>query len=64
MNRSLADKPLNPSLSPSQGERLAAGRVRGDIQHPTSNIQHPMADPVALIGCWMFDVGCWMFPHG
>ena len=29
-----------------------------NIQHPTSNIQHPLD---ARRGChWMFDVGCWM----
>src|SRR2546425_46764 len=32
-----------------------------NIQHPTSNIQHPMVGVRALIGCSMLDVGCWMF---
>jgi len=39
-----------------------------NIEHPTSNAQHPiMAQTVALgywllaIGCWMLDVGCSMF---
>src|ERR1035437_262665 len=32
-----------------------------NIQHPTSNIEPPMAAIGAIIGCWGFDVGCWMF---
>jgi hypothetical protein len=29
-----------------------------NVQHPTSNIQHPMAARARLD--WMLDVGCWM----
>jgi hypothetical protein len=40
MNRTSADKPLTPSLSPSDGERVAAGHVRGwfivPMQHERS----------------------------
>jgi len=32
-----------------------------DIQHPTSNTQHPIIAPSAAIGSWTLDVGCWMF---
>jgi hypothetical protein len=33
-----------------------------NIQHPTSNIQRPMASPMRqLVGCSLLDVGCWMF---
>src|SRR5437763_289583 len=36
-----------------------------NIQHPTSNVQHPMAQAwsggVSFIGCSMLGVGCWMF---
>jgi hypothetical protein len=28
------------------------------IQHPTSNIEHPMNAQIAGIGCSMLDVGC------
>src|ERR1051325_11409867 len=35
--------------------------MEGNIQHPTSNTQHPMAAQTTLIGCSMLDVGCWMF---
>jgi len=34
----------------------------GNIQHPTSNVQHAMTATAAPIGCWMLDVGCWMLP--
>jgi D-glycero-D-manno-heptose 1,7-bisphosphate phosphatase len=30
--------PLTPSLSPSEGERVSAGQVRGTMQHPVSGI--------------------------
>jgi hypothetical protein len=33
-----------------------------NIQHPTSNIEHPRIGARAIIGRWMLDVGCWMFP--
>jgi hypothetical protein len=33
-----------------------------NIEHPTSNIQHPKPARLGLIGRSMFDVGCWMFP--
>jgi hypothetical protein len=37
----------------------------GNIQHPTSNAQHPWIARLAGIGCSMLDVGCWMFsPFG
>jgi len=32
-----------------------------NIQHPTSNIEHPMGAGGGGTGCWMLDVGCWMF---
>src|ERR1041384_4885106 len=32
-----------------------------NIQHPTSNTQHPTLPVREFIGCWMLDVGCWMF---
>jgi ABC-type Fe3+ transport system permease subunit/sugar lactone lactonase YvrE len=44
-------KPLTPSIPTSPG----------NIQHPTSNTQHPVLPISAIIGCWVFDVGCWMF---
>jgi uncharacterized membrane protein YiaA len=31
----------------------------GNIEHPTSNAQHPISGG-ALIGCSMLVVGCWM----
>jgi hypothetical protein len=34
MNLGLPRKPLTPSLSPSDGERVAAGRVRGWFMVP------------------------------
>jgi len=46
----ILDKALNPE---PKGE---------NIEHPTSNIEPPMAARWAVIGCWAFDVGCWMFP--
>jgi hypothetical protein len=36
--------------------------MRKNIQHPTSNIQHPTRARFGLIGCSSLDVGCWMFP--
>jgi hypothetical protein len=30
-----------------------------NIEHPTTNNQHPMDDMAAIY--WLFDVGCWMF---
>jgi len=33
----------------------------GNIQHPTSNAQHPWIAQIAGIGCSKLDVGCWMF---
>ena len=35
-----------------------------NIQHPTSNIEHPMAACCCVNGCWAFDVCCWMFRAG
>ena len=35
-----------------------------NIQHPTSNIQHPVIAKVEAIGCSRLDVGCWMFSLG
>src|SRR5581483_7278948 len=40
------------------GARRDLGRVCENIQHPTSNIQHPMN--LRLPRHWMLDVGCWM----
>jgi hypothetical protein len=34
----------------------------GNIQQPTSNIEHPTTTLRASIGCSLLDVGCWMFP--
>src|SRR5881628_1746270 len=50
-----------------------ASRSNRNIQHPTSNIQHPMAElpcrifsargPRPLdVGRWMLGVGCWLPP--
>ena len=37
----------------------------GNIQPPTSNIEHPMPAICAINGCWALDVGGWMFsPFG
>src|ERR1041385_5590686 len=36
----------------------------GNIQHPTSNIQHPVRARTDAIGCSMLDVRCWMFSLG
>ena len=36
-----------------------ASHEPGNIQHPTSNNQHPK--PARGGSHWMFDVGCWMF---
>ena len=33
-----------------------------NIQHPTSNIEHPMPAICAINGCWALGVGSWMFP--
>src|ERR1039458_5602500 len=33
----------------------------GNIQHPTSNAQHPIMTQTRGFGCSMFDVGCWVF---
>jgi hypothetical protein len=33
----------------------------GNIQQPTSNIEHPMLARMAVFGCSMLDVGCWVF---
>src|ERR1019366_7118908 len=32
----------------------------GNLQHPTSNIQQPVAARLRVSGRWMLDVGCWM----
>jgi hypothetical protein len=31
---------------------------RGNIQQPTSNIEHPMIALCSALGCSMLDVGC------
>jgi hypothetical protein len=31
-----------------------------NIEHPTSNIQHPMVGRPCVVGKWMLDVGCWL----
>jgi hypothetical protein len=33
-----------------------------NIEHPTSNIEHPIRPRRAGFGCWVLDVGCSMFP--
>ena len=33
-----------------------------NIQHSTSNAQHPMERGHSIIGCSTLGVGCWMFP--
>ena len=38
-------------------------RKTPNIQHRTSNIEHPRTRVCAIIGCWAFDVGCWLFPR-
>jgi arabinan endo-1,5-alpha-L-arabinosidase len=32
-----------------------------NIQHPTSNTEHPMRMRSRFIGCWLLDVGRWIF---
>jgi hypothetical protein len=34
-----------------------------NIQHPTSNAQHPMNGQLRGIGCSVLAVGCWMFGY-
>src|SRR5664279_4957347 len=36
-------------------------RTGPNIQHPTSNTQHPISAETRGFGCSMLDVGCWMF---
>jgi membrane fusion protein, multidrug efflux system len=48
--------PQNTRSAPGLAEPKAE-----NIQHPTSNIQHPLLPARAVIGGWVFDVGCWMF---
>src|ERR1035437_8274501 len=36
---------------------------RMNIQHPTSNAQHPIQRREQVVGCSMLDVGCWMFSN-
>jgi prepilin-type N-terminal cleavage/methylation domain-containing protein/prepilin-type processing-associated H-X9-DG protein len=33
----------------------------GNIEHPTSNVQHPIRDTAVGSGCWLLVVGRWMF---
>jgi hypothetical protein len=45
--------------------------LKGNIEHPTSNVQHPMIHSVAGrpldVRCWMLGIGCFPFtpstPH-
>src|SRR5205814_2269640 len=58
------------SLGNLKSERLP--KNLGNIEHPTSNTQHPMSARTEIrwmfdvgcsmldVRCWMFDVGCWM----
>src|SRR5688572_13804008 len=39
-------------------------KTLGNIEHPTSNTQHPKMAQLETIGCSMLDVGCWMFSLG
>jgi hypothetical protein len=32
-----------------------------NIEHRTSNIQHPNVGSLPSAETWVFDVGCWMF---
>ena len=32
-----------------------------NIEHPTSNAQHPIMAQTRVLGCSMLGVGCWMF---
>jgi hypothetical protein len=36
----------------------------GNIQQPTSNIEHPMTATRACVGCWVLGVGCWVLGVG
>src|SRR5688500_9863204 len=35
-------------------------KTLGNIEHPTSNTQHPKMAQLETIGCSMLDVGCWV----
>ena len=53
---------LRSALLESGGDRDRPLPVNlGNIQHPTSNAQHPRMAQTQGFGCWMLGVGCWVF---
>jgi hypothetical protein len=57
--------PLHGGEGRGEGERPIHLNSRAEnIQHPTSNNQHPMLGACRPVGCLMLNVGCWMLvPH-
>ena len=52
---------MRPTCAPPSPQPQFLSLNLGNIQHPTSNAQHPILAQTRGFGCSMFDVGCWVF---